>query len=880
MNGRIRCTVKSTIASAIALMVLVWAAPMVQAQAKAAFDLPAQPLADSLRAVGSQTNINLLFDPPLVAGRKAPALKAEVTADEALTRLLVGTGIKHEFLNETTIVLAKADAAGSKSSEGGASSSATSAEPGKDVPKEGQKSADSFRVAQVDQGTNSQSPPVRRDVLASQQSSTSAISEIIVTAQKRSERIQDVPVPVTVLDAGKLLETNQLRLQDYFSSVPGLNLTTDDFGASQLSIRGLSTGANTNPTVAVVVDDVPYGSSSALGSGQEAPDLDPSDLARVEVLRGPQGTLYGASSLGGLIKYVTVDPSTEGITGRVQAGTSTVYNGAQLGYNVRGAINVPLSDTFAIRGSAFTREDPGYIDNPILGLDGANKAEVYGGHLSSLWRPSTDFSLKLSALVQRTSIDGSQFVDISPGLGDLQQNDIRNTGWYRQTLQAYSAILTAKLGGGVELTSLSGYNVTTSANSYDFTFSFGPSTQFGYNGFGGFGVTGTPVVNSGATRKVTQEIRLSVPIAQHLEWVVGGFYDHEKSPSREDILASVPATGAVVGQWLDAYAPSTETEYAVFTDLTYHFTDRLDVQLGGRESENKQSFTQTQTGPYVPVFLGVPAPLIFPKLDSKDNAFTYLLTPRFNVSSDLMVYARLASGFRPGGTNGNSGGMVPSFYQPDKTSNYEIGVKGDAFDHVISFDASLYYIDWKKIQLNLIYPPTGGGYIGNGSRAKSEGVELSVESKPLSGLTIAGWVSFDDAVITENFPTTSSAVGVVGDRLPYGSRISGNLSIEQDFRLTNVVTGFVGGTESYIGNREGNFASIYSTPAVRQVYPGYAKADLRAGIKYDSWMVNLFANNIADKRAPLYGGLGSFNPSAFEYLQPRTVGVSLAKKFE
>src|SRR6185437_1572227 len=168
------------------------------------------------------------------------------------------------------------------------------------------------------------------------------ISEIIVTAEKREERLMDVPVPVTVLSPDTLVQSNQTRLQDYFSNVPGLNLTPGIQGVQNLTIRGIGFGF-ANPTTGITVDDVPWGSSAGgLPTGLAPPDLDPGDLSHIEVLRGPQGTLYGASSMGGLIRYVTADPSTEKTSGALQAGTSTVDNGSKLGYNFRGSINVPL----------------------------------------------------------------------------------------------------------------------------------------------------------------------------------------------------------------------------------------------------------------------------------------------------------------------------------------------------------------------------------------------------------------------------------------------------------------------------------------------------------------------------------------------------------
>jgi iron complex outermembrane recepter protein len=886
MNGRIRCTMKSTIASAIALMVLVWAAPMAQAQAKAAFDLPAQPLADSLRAVGSQTNINLLFDPPLVAGRKAPALKVEVTADEALTRLLVGTGIKHEFLNETTIVLAKADAGGSKSSQGGASSSATSTEPGKDVPKEGQKSADSFRVAQVDQGKGANAPSVASHTLNSQENSNSpspGLSEIIVTAQKRTERLQDVPVPVTSIEAQSLVANNQLRLQDYFTNVPGLSLAPGASTQSQqfLAIRGITTGFG-NPTVGVLVDDIPYGSSTSNGGGLVVPDIDPGDLARIEVLRGPQGTLYGASSMGGLLKFVTLDPSTESVSGRVQAGISSVYNGAELGYNARASVNVPLSDTLAVRVSGFTREDPGYIDNPVLHIDGINETRVSGGRVTALWKPSQDLSLKFSALYQDTKGNGLSDVDepingyVGPPLGALQQNYIRGVGGSDKQIQAYSLTLQAKVGIA-DLTSVTGYNVNSFKDSFDYTYGFG--TAFPQPYFGA-GVDGTPVFDSGTTRKASQEIRLSMPITQRIDWLLGGFYTHENSPYVQTIAAENSATGVVVADGIAFNSPTTYSEYALFTDLTFHISDRIDIQIGGRESQVDQTYSEIDTGRYVPYFdSGAPSPHVVPEVDAKTHAFTYLVTPRFKISSDLMVYARLASGYRAGGPNEVPN--APREYSPDKTNNYEIGLKGDFFEHTLAVDTSLYYIDWKDIQLSVLNP-NYLSYTINASRAKSQGIELSVTSRPVAGLAIATWIVWDDAQLTQAFPAgnSSDTYGVPGNRLPYSSRFSGNFSVDEEFPLVSLVKGFVGASVSYTGDREGAFQTLQAPGSPqRQLFPAYAKTDLRAGVRYDSWTANFFVSNVADKRGVLNGGVGDFPPFAFQVIQPRTVGLSVVKSF-
>jgi iron complex outermembrane recepter protein len=264
---------------------------------------------------------------------------------------------------------------------------------------------------------------------------------------------------------------------------------------------------------------------------------------------------------------------------------------------------------------------------------------------------------------------------------------------------------------------------------------------------------------------------------------------------------------------------------------------------------------------------------VIPRIETEESSFTYLVTPRFRVSQDLMVYARLASGYRPGAPNSNAvcGGNIACVYGPDETLNYEIGVKGSMPGRALSFDASLYYIDWKDIQIQAII--SGRGFFENGGRAKSQGVELSVESRPLDGMTLSAWVTYNEAELTEDFPVGTSTRGFEGDRLPFSSPLSGNLSLDQEFPLASGVTGFAGASASYVDNRKG----VFTPSGLRALFPAYVQTDVRAGIKYESWEMNLFVNNVADERGVVT--IESGPPVAIQYIQPRTVGLALSKSF-
>ncbi len=842
-----------------ALLFLTLCSPLALADALR-FDIPAQPLPEALKIFADQAKMQLLYQPEAISAGMSNAVVGDFEKRTALELLLKGTGYE--------VVFSKGNAATVRRVENGAASGVTvsSATAGDNV---------GIRLVQSAAGSRSSEAggAEERNTSAASgyddQSSKKAIEEIIVTAQKRVERLQDVPIPVTAISAATLLGTNQLRLQDYFTRIPGLSVTPSYTGdVPMLSIRGVTTGPYTNPAVGIVVDDIPYGSTTLLGGGELVPDIDPSELSRIEVLRGPQGTLYGAASMGGLVKFVTVDPSTERLSGRVQASLSSVQNGDELGYNVRGAINVPLGETWAMRASAFTRLDAGYVDDPGLGAEGVNRMTVNGGRLSALWRPSDAFSLKLSALFQHTIADGSS--DVDGGLGDLEQRRLRTTGSSTKRVESYSASLNAKLGQ-VDLTSLSGYSVSDFTSRVDLGLvGFGPLTQ------AQFGVPGTLSRGYINTNKFTQEIRLSAPIGPKVDWLLGAFYTHESSYNNGDLFAVDPDTLQVFGNWLHGDQPFTYDEYAAFANLTFHITDRFDVQVGGRSSQNRQKYTSINEGPYVSVFGGGTSPQIVPQVKTRENAFTYLVTPRLKIMPELMVYARLASGYRPGGPNTSLGasGIAPEF-DSDTTQNYEIGIKGDVLGRLLTLDASLYRINWKDIQIQLYDPVNRIYYFANGSEARSQGIEFSVESRPLEGMTIAAWVAWNDAELTEAFPATSTVYGVAGSRLPNVSRVSGNFSLDQAFNLTASMTGFAGFSVSYIGEREGDFIA---TPQ-RQILPAFARTDLHAGVKYESWTVDLFANNITNKRGLLRGGLGAYPPNAFNYILPRTVGLSVARTF-
>ena len=816
------------------------------------FNIPAEALADTLRTIGQETAMNIVFAPDTVADVRAPAIRGELTAEQAVIRALSKTKLRVRKATANSILIEP-------------SLTGSTATPVRALGVSSRNAAADPPRSQVE--------PMSAASLAVPSSvdpEAQSLQEVVVTAQKKSQRLLDVPVPVSVLDTADLSANGQSRLQDYFAQVPGLSLTTNNGGGWQtLAIRGVTTGVVANPTVGIMIDDVPFGSSTSLGNGSVLiPDIDPGDLARIEVLKGPQGTLYGADSMGGLVKFVTLDPTTDRLSGRVEVLGDHVDQG-ESGYAVRGAANVPLADDLAFRASGFVRRDPGYVDNVLTNQNNSNRANVYGGLISALWRPSDALSLKIDVLLQNTYGDGTPAIDatldpngyLHPIYGYQKQARLRGTEQYYTTIRLYSATMKAKIGS-LDFTSITGYGDNKNLDVSDYTSLYGTPSD---------GLFFSP------TRKLTQEVRLSSSGGRTLDWLAGAFYTHENSPVDLPSNDVDPTTGAQTGLLIDYYYPSTLTEYALFGDVTFHITDRLDLQIGGRESKNRQTSNETDTGPLVPAYDGFPSPFVYPTERTSGSAFTYLFTPEFKISRNFMVYARLTSGYRLGGPN--LGAVVynlPVQYAPDKTTNWELGTKGSFFDGALTLDASAYYIDWKQIQIILTLP--NGRYNANGGNAKSQGLEFTMQARPARGLTISANASLNDARLTQNLPPASTAFGYSGERLPYSEPYSGSLSVDQEWPLVRAWVGFVGGRVSYVGAREGEFRLSLSVPRIH--FPAYTEEDLRFGVRDGSWVVNLFVNNVSNVHG-MVGGGGNYAQSAYNifYVQPRTLGLSLVKSF-
>ena len=711
------------------------------------------------------------------------------------------------------------------------------------------------------------------------ESDQSQLEEVIVTANKRSESLMSTAAPVTAVKAGDLTMQGADKLADYVANVPGLNLISSG-GQTSIILRGITTGygAATSATASTYIDDVPYGSATANALGAVmALDLDPATLQQVEVLRGPQGTLYGADALGGLIKYVTRKPSLTEFHGRAEGDGVSIDGGGQ-GGGVRAMLDGPLiQNQLGITLNAYGRIDPGFIDDPLLGEKNVNKARVYGGRMAMLWNPVDKFTVELTVLSQNSFNDGAATADLAfPSLGPLYgKYDHERHGaelWdERDTLYSLRANYDF---GWAALTSITSYQHSGALWTYDLTYSRG-ATLVRDTGIRNLGVMEHVVLDH---NKTTQEVRLSSPDNQKLEWLGGFFYTGEWGTKDENFgaISTVTLSPVNLGQPIfHDILNDNYREYAAYADVTYHFTPDFKVLTGLRYNTN----SETARTPFSGILFG---PATVDVGSSSDHSVTYLVAPSYNFDPYNMVYLRVSSGYRPGGPTGVAPSLLsngaPETYKPDKLTNYEVGYKATVPSLNMTIDTSVYDIEWKNIQI--LSQINGFNVTGNGAAARSQGVELAWAWRPVAGLNLGAAGSYTHAYMTA--PDPADAVHT-GDALPYVPRWNTNLTASYDFHLKANVAGFVGGNFQYSSSIVRDYVSGVPATYTRPVAPGYNVANLHAGIKRGGLTAEVYVHNVGDSYGinrlrgialPSYG-----TPLAATVIQPRTFGISISEEF-
>jgi outer membrane receptor protein involved in Fe transport len=655
------------------------------------------------------------------------------------------------------------------------------------------------------------------------------LQEIVVTATKRDEALQNVPIAITALTSEALQNLGAVNFEDFARTVPGVDFANLGAGQNRVTIRGISTFSGVS-VIGIYLDDSPI--ASPINYSQ--PSLSLYDLDRIEVLRGPQGTLYGEGSLGGTIRYITHQAELD----RFDANIDSIVSGTEHGgtnYSVGAMVNAPLLDgVLAVRGELQHREDSGFIDNVPLGISQFDKSHTDEARLKATLKASDDLTIRASGMYQGITQGGPNVESLDAPVGSYENFDTAPASY---TDYLYQAALTADYR--------TPWASIQSATSY-----FHRATHLDVQARADElydDETPFPLYSLIDTsyRVLTEELRASSVEAGPFKWV-GGFYFKHQNVLQNENDYDTTASGAFID---NIYQNQTFRQEAVFGELTYSMTQALSATLGLRWFDEHQRAV-TEAGQE----FTVDADKVIPKF-----LLQYQFTP------DRMVYASATEGFRSGGVNLYDVPGVNNTYKPDTTWNYEVGSKLGFLDHHLIVDASVYYIAWHDLQTFVYRPDVGpfAYFVENVSGALSKGVELEVTYAPpaLPGVTLGASGNATDARYTMDAPFE----GPAGNRLPQVPANKWSAFTQYSAPLTGTIGGFARADVEHTGIFYNDGSNTLSSG-------GYTLLNLRAGVDLDKhWRIDAFVNNATDTVANLYKYYDAYY-GVFRN-RPRTIGV-------
>ncbi len=731
------------------------------------------------------------------------------------------------------------------------------------------------------------------------------LTEIVVTAEKREERLQDTPISITAISGADLAARGISSTADALQAVPSVSFQSAGPAQTEYTIRGLSSEGPAVSTVGFYLDDVPMTAPSGAQNGHVVIDPDLYDLNRVEVLRGPQGTLYGSGSMGGTIKLITNQPNLD----KFEASTKVIASDTQGGGFNRGInamANLPLIDgTLALRLVATDEYTSGWIDRivtsnfPLPTNPGSECPSFYGctrgnvlaspasaiyhnvndeelkGTRATLRYQATDqFSLTASAFYQSISQDGLSYFDSPPGT-EAHYQPFNVPEPFSDTFRLYNLVGEYK-APAFTVTSVSSYWTRSQAQTQDISETV--QTIFGLPSFdpadGGIGPEA--ITEQDYTKQFSQEIRLASNGGSAFKWLIGAFYsDYDYGQNQYSLAAGLlPLFGST--DLFTGTVADNQKQTAEFGEVSYQFPDDLKATLGLRHYAYTQTGVDTDIGIVYGTFTPVPV-----RTAASDSGLNPKFTLSYDIVDNLMVYGTAAKGFRPGAPNGpipTSGAdsclpalealgktQAPSQYGPDTLWSFELGEKATLLDKRLTIDAAVYNERWSKVQQG-IELSCGDGYIDNVGTASVWGGEIEVNAKLSPSWMLSQSNSYTHAVITSTEPGTNVTPG---EKLLNVPDYTSNTSIVYSHPIADY-TFIARASNVLIGPSESQSFYLMSLP-------GYDIVRFRTGLDATRWSAFLYVDNLTNKQAFLaythdYAeNIPSLNRVATN--QPRTIGL-------
>jgi len=660
-----------------------------------------------------------------------------------------------------------------------------------------------------------------------------ALEEVIVTAQKRDQRLLDVPISMTAFTSGMLEDTGASQLADFLQTAPGVGIIDNEDGTQNIQIRGINSFYG-NAVVGYYLDELPF---TLIGNTQ-LPDVRTYDLQRIEVLRGPQGTLYGDGSLGGTIRVLTHDPDLSGFAASGDLiGSST--SGGDGNYAAKGMLNMVFKeDEAGLRLVASDESYGGWIDNTATGQNDQNERDISNFRGKFRWAPNERLDIVLSAWHTEEDIFGnSEALDDMTTADPAPESDIEYDLYGATIRYSFDSFDLVSASSWMDY---SGDSLTWIAGLFDFT-----------------DLTDQDIFS--------QELRLASTGDGMFKWTTGAFY---RTMDRHTV-ALLPAFAITQDLQLES------DSYALFGEGTWTLLDnKLDLTLGLRYFEDDRLYVEEID------------PATLDLIQSIDPTFTGVVdetfdnvSPRFNAvyrfNDDWNVYANVAEGFRTGqpqpaislGLAALFGIDIPSGIDPETLWSYEFGTKGLFMDGRAQFEAALFYNDWEDLQVPVVVTPQVRALV-NGGTGVTRGVEAGLMFAPADGWTLNFTGAYTDAEFTEDVAGINISDG---DTIPNVPEVTLSAGSTYRWSLTDSLGGFVYGGVQYASELSDTLNFATDSDSITQV-------DARFGVEANHWSAFLFADNLFDEDGAVAPyALGPAGPAT--RLRPLTIGLQLSARY-
>jgi iron complex outermembrane receptor protein len=763
----------------------------------------------------------------------------------------------------------------------------------------------------------------------------SPLDEIVVTASKRVSTLQDTPISISAVTGGDLLARGVDSLTTLAQGTPGVSLKSEGPSQTEIEMRGMTSSGGNSATVGLYLDDIPLTGPASAQNGHVVIDPDLYDLNRIEILRGPQGTLFGSGSMGGTVRLITNQPNLSQFQSTAQSVLSGTDGG---GFNHKDnlMINLPLiGDTLALRVVGTEDYTSGWIDRIVVGpfppaggtpvgtargdvqdapiikqYPGSNAYQTYAARVTLLWKPTEALSVTPSFFHETSTQNGISAYDSDPGnLAHYQPFDIAEP--LTDSLTAYSLNVNYSFPS-FDVTSSTARWTRNSSQVEEASEAFNNplegityDSNHGLQNPGYYGPAGSGAehgIEDDPSDQFSEELRFASTGNPRASWATGLYYSNYYSlwgfrgatPNYSAYMDLATLAPATTSKWFDAYSPTTLSQFAVFGDVAYALTDALKVDVGARVNHYDYRFSSCLSG--WGSAHGAATPSCSGLIALSNNSFNPKFNLSYKFSPDLMAYATVSSGFRPGGGNAvypTSGaawgaafqqqnytsGKWPATYEPDRVLSYELGEKARLLDRRLTVNASVYYEDWRHVQLEAY--PNDWALNVNGNYVSIYGADIDVLADLGAGFQLevaAGYLS-------EWLDGGPHWVITPIHKMPEVAPESGTVALNY-FRALSTSYTFTARLEnSYTGPRYSIFFSnpFEFTGTYRQL-PGYDLVNIRAGLKFrDTWSATLFVNNLTDKHARLESMFTENEPqpdfTRIETNQPLTGGVDLTYRF-